>query len=378
MGTPSRPRHSTTNYMESVTRVGEVHHRLGLEPRWYIGGYSFILTGLLSALDGTQAPALRGAKGREKLTKLRAAITKAALLDMDLAISFYLEAGEREKQHTLEELSTSFQRSIGKVADEVLAAAAGLESVADVLSLTAGDTEERASPAAGGSEETFDNVRSVAEAAKNLNAAIHEINLQAQESSDVAADAVQQANAADARIQDLSGAAARIGEIVTIISDIARQTNLLALNATIEAARAGDAGQAFSVVATEVKQLASQTSQATKEIGAQIAGIQNSVEDAVAMIKGTGSVIDKISDISAAIAAAVEQQRSATQAMDQNLEDAARGTTTVSTILTEVRNGAGETRATSERVLNSARSLVVEGTTFKSEVEKFLSRIRAA
>ena len=218
------------NYMESVTRVGEVHHRLGLEPRWYIGGYSFILTGLLSALDGTQAPALHGAKGREKLTKLRAAITKAALLDMDLAISFYLEAGEREKQHTLEELSTSFQRSIGKVADEVLAAAAGLESVADVLSLTAGDTEERASTAAGGSEETFDNVRSVAEAAKNLNAAIHEINLQAQESSDVAADAVQQANAADARIQDLSGAAARIGEIVTIISDIARQTNLLALN----------------------------------------------------------------------------------------------------------------------------------------------------
>jgi len=260
----------------------------------------------------------------------------------------------------------------------VLAAAANLESVADVLTATAGVTEERALTAAGGSEETSGNVRSVAEAAKSLSCAIQEINLQVQQSAGVASDAVHQAECADARVKDLSTAASRIGEIVNIISDIARQTNLVALNATIEAARAGDAGKAFSVVATEVKQLANQTARATQEIGAQIVGIQTSIEDAVSMIKGTGSIINEISDISSIIAAAVEQQRAATQDMDKNLDSAARGTTTVSTILTEVHHGAGETRETSDRVLSSARSLVVEGTAFKNEVEKFVAKISAA
>lgn len=370
-------------YVQSVTRVGEVHHRLGLEPRWYIGGYSFILTGLLTAIEEAHASGLLGAKAlgakaRKKKAKMLAAVTKAALLDMDFAISFYLDAGKREKRQTLDELSSSFQRSIGKVADEVLAAAANLESVADVLTATAGVTEERALTAAGGSEETSGNVRSVAEAAKSLSCAIQEINLQVQQSAGVASDAVHQAECADARVKDLSTAASRIGEIVNIISDIARQTNLVALNATIEAARAGDAGKAFSVVATEVKQLANQTARATQEIGAQIVGIQTSIEDAVSMIKGTGSIINEISDISSIIAAAVEQQRAATQDMDKNLDSAARGTTTVSTILTEVHHGAGETRETSDRVLSSARSLVVEGTAFKNEVEKFVAKISAA
>ena len=127
-----------------------------------------------------------------------------------------------------------------------------------------------------------------------------------------------------------------------------------------------------------MKQLANQTAKATEEIGDQIVGIQTSIEDAVSMIQGTGSIINRISDISSIIAAAVEQQRAATQAMDQSLENAAHGTTTVATILTEVRNGAEETRATSDQVLNSARSLVVEGTAFKNEVKKFLERIAAA
>jgi methyl-accepting chemotaxis protein len=370
--------HFDERYVRSVTRIGEVHHRLGLEPRWYIGAYSFVIARLLTAIEEAHGAGLLGTKARKKKAKMLATITKAALLDMDLAISFYLDAGRREKRQTLDELSASFQRSIGKVADKVLASAANLESAAGVLSSTAVETEERALTAAGGSEETFSNVRSVAESAKQLNASIQEINLQVQESTDVASSAVSEAERADVRIKDLSTAASRIGEVVNIISDIARQTNLVALNAAIEAARAGEAGKAFSVVATEVKQLANQTAKATEEIGGQIVGIQTSIEDAVSMIKGTGSIINQISQISSIIAAAVEQQGAATQAMDQNLEHAAQGTTTVSTILTEVRNGAGETRATSDRVLNSARSLVVEGTTFKDEVEKFLAQISAA
>lgn len=366
------------SYVLSVTRVGEVHHRLGLEPRWYIGGYSFIVAGLLTAIEAKHSTGLFGARARKKKAKMLATITKAALLDMDFAISFYLDAGLREKRQTLDELSSSFQRSIGKVADEVLAAAANLETAADVLTATAGATEQRALTAAGGSEETFGNIRSVAEAAKSLTCSIHEINRQVRESAEVASDAVHQAERADARIKELSTAAGRIGEVVDIISGIAKRTNLVALNATIEAARAGEAGKAFSVVATEVKQLANQTARATDEIATQIIGIQTAIQDAVTTISETGSTINRISEISSIIAAAVEQQKAATQVMDENLDNAARGTTTVATSLAEVNHGVGETRFTSDQVLSSARSLVSEGTAFKSEAERFLTKICAA
>lgn len=113
------------HYVQAVTRVGEVHHRLGLEPRWYIGGYSFILSHLLKAIEETYGTALPRAKSRKKKADMLAAVTKAALFDMDLAISFYLDAGTREKQRTLDELSSSFQRNIGQVADEGRGRSAG-------------------------------------------------------------------------------------------------------------------------------------------------------------------------------------------------------------------------------------------------------------
>jgi methyl-accepting chemotaxis protein len=365
-------------YVQSVTRVGEVHHRLGLEPRWYIGGYSFILAKLLTAIEMDFATGLSAAAARSNKAKMLETVTKAAMLDMDLAISFYLDAGRREKRQMLDELSASFQRSIAIVAGEVVAAAGKLETAAHSLTATAGETEQRALTAASGSEKTFGNVRSVADAAKSLTCSIHEINRQAQDSAGIAGEAVRQAEHADACIKELSTAAVRIGEIVGIISDIARQSNLLALNATIEAARAGEAGRAFAVVATEVKQLANQTATATEEIGAQIAGIQTSIRDAVSMINETGSTIDQISSVSSRIAEAVEQQKVATQDMDENLDRAAEGTAEVGTILTMLQEGVGETRRTSDQVLSSAQSLVVEGTAFKSEVEKFLVTIRSA
>ncbi len=85
---------------------------------------------------------------------------------------------------------------------------------------------------------------------------------------------MREAERTGAVIRELSQAAARIGDFIGLISNIASQTNLLALNATIEAARAGDAGKGFSVVASEVKELASQTAKATDEIESQISAIQ--------------------------------------------------------------------------------------------------------
>lgn len=127
---------------------------------------------------------------------------------------------------------------------------------------------------------------------------------------------------------------------VKLITSIAEQTKLLSLNATIEAARAGEAGRGFAVVAQEVKALAAQTAKATDEIGAQITGMQNATNESVVAIKEIGGTIGRISEISAAIAAVVEQQGAATGEIARNVGEAASGTSKVTTSIAEVNRGA--------------------------------------
>ncbi len=132
--------------------------------------------------------------------------------------------------------------------------------------------------------------------------------------------------------------------MVKLITAIAEQTNLLALNATIEAARAGEAGKGFAVVAQEVKALAAQTAKATDEIGTQIAGMQAATQESVGAIKEIGGTIGRISEIAAAIAAAVEEQGAATQEIARNVQQAAQGTAQVATNITDVNRGAERDR----------------------------------
>ena len=171
---------------------------------------------------------------------------------------------------------------------------------------------------------------------------INEIGRQVADSNRIANEAVEQAQRTDAQIAELSLAANRIGDVTQLITTIAAQTNLLALNATIEAARAGDAGRGFAVVAQEVKALASQTAKATSEIRTQIAGMQAATENSVVAIKEISGTIGRVSEIAAAIAAAIEQQGAATQEIARNVQQAAIGSTQVATSIADVNRGAGE------------------------------------
>jgi methyl-accepting chemotaxis protein len=218
----------------------------------------------------------------------------------------------------------------------------------------------------------------VASATEEMTSTVKEISRQVRESSVIAGQAVVQATNTNARVSALSQAAGRIGDVVKLITAIAEQTNLLALNATIEAARAGDAGRGFAVVAQEVKALAAQTAKATEEIRTQIAGMQSATLESVAAIEEIGGTIGRISEIAAAVAAAVEEQGAATDEIARNVQQAAVGTEHVASDIVQVNQGASETGAASTQVLALAQSLAGESSRLRLATQAFVDSVHAA
>ena len=297
-----------------------------------------------------------------------------------------LEAEQKEtegravarRKADMDRLANEFEGAVGQIVETVSSASSELEASAGTLTSTAERAQELTTMVAAASEEASTNVQSVAAATEEMASSVNEISRQVQESARMAGEAVDQARNTNDRVGELSKAAARIGDVVELINSIAGQTNLLALNATIEAARAGEAGRGFAVVASEVKALAEQTAKATGEIGLQITGIQSATEESVNAIKEIRGTIEKLSEISSAIAAAVEQQGAATQEISRNVQQAAHGTQQVSSHITDVQRGASETGSASSLVHSAARSLSGESNRLKLEVGKFLNSVRAA
>jgi len=283
-----------------------------------------------------------------------------------------------ERGRRVDGITRDFEAMIGEIVETVSSASTELEASAGTLTATAERAQELATTVASASEEASTNVQSVASATEEMASSITEISRQVQESARMASEAVDQASRTNDRVGELSKAAARIGDVIELINNIAGQTNLLALNATIEAARAGEAGRGFAVVASEVKALAEQTAKATGEIGQQITGIQSATQDSVGAIQEISGTIGKLSEISSAIAAAVEEQGAATQEISRNVQQAAQGTQMVSVNITDVQRGATETESASSHVLSAAQSLSLDSNRLKDEVAKFLGSVRAA
>ncbi|MGX0960182.1 methyl-accepting chemotaxis protein [Bradyrhizobium japonicum] len=286
--------------------------------------------------------------------------------------------GRERRKADMHRLADGFEGAVGEIIDTVSSAATELEASSNTLTQAAERGNGLATAVAAASEEASANVQSVSSASEEMTTSISEISRQVQESARVADVAVEQAQRTNARVAELTKAAGRIGDVVELINTIASQTNLLALNATIEAARAGEAGKGFAVVATEVKALAEQTAKATGEIGQHIGAIQTATQDSVGAIKEIGDTIARMSEISSAIAAAVEEQGAATQEISRNIQHAAHGTSEVSANLGNVQRGAGETGAASAQVHSAAQSLSQESNRLKSEVARFLESVRAA
>jgi methyl-accepting chemotaxis protein len=335
------------------------------------------------AIAGGDLHAAIPAGGHDEIAEMAGTVrvfrdNAAAAHEADMRVAREREEMAAQRRADLLALAQGFETSVKGLVERLSAAAGQMRAAAAGMVDTAEEANRQAGAISEASTQASGNVQTVASAAEELSASIGEIGRQVTQSTQIAQAAVTRAEDTNAVVEGLAAAVQKIGDVATLITAIAGQTNLLALNATIEAARAGEAGKGFAVVAGEVKNLATQTAKATDEISAQINDICQRTAQVVEAIRSIGGTIVEISQISSAIAAAVEEQDATTREIARNIQETATVTSGVSARIVEVTAAAERTGASASEVLGSAGALAEQSGALSGEVEEFLARVRAA
>ena len=265
----------------------------------------------------------------------------------------------------------------GGIVTAVSTAATELQVTAQSLSQTADLAYRQSQVVASASQQTTDNVQSVAAATEQLSASIMEIGNQFDRLSDAIAGAVMQAGQTNEKIKALAAASQRIGTVSTLTNEIAGQTNLLALNATIEATRAGEPGRG-AVVAAEVRSLATQTASATEEIAGQVRAVQEATRLSTEAIEEITLTINRVQEFGMSISSAVSQRAAATQEISRNVQQASASTSEVSVNINGVTEASAATSSGLAAVLDAAAQLTESGERLRRDVEDFLLTVRSA
>ncbi|EWY36023.1 hypothetical protein N825_31875 [Skermanella stibiiresistens SB22] len=361
---------------------------LGLALAWLIArGIAVPVTAMTSAMrrlaDGDTDVAVPAVGRKDEIGQMAGAVEifkdnmiRGRQMEREAKEAEVRAAADRKAAMT--RLADSFEASVKGIVETVASAATEMRGTASVMTHTADMASGQATAVAAASEQASANVQTVAAATEELSSSIAEIGRQITNSSQIASQAVTEAERTTATMRELVQAAEQIGQVVELINTIAGQTNLLALNATIEAARAGEAGKGFAVVASEVKSLATQTARATEEIKSKVGEIQGATGGAQVAIDGIGTIIGQMNEITTAIAAAIEEQSAATRDIATNVSQASRGTDQVSSNITGVTQAVGETGAAASEVLGASEGLAREAERLRTEVANFIATVRAA
>ena len=324
------------DYLQSSQRIGERHAKIGLEPRWYLGGYALILEQLLTAvltetLASPAAPRRLFSKApapkrdADGLARQLSALVKAVLIDMDLAVTVYFDrlteaAAERDRLaserirravsltgETLRRLAdgdltariaAEFDAEFEAIKDDTNAVADRLEAIVRQLRGTSGSLKTATGEILAGANDLSDRTTKQAATIEETSAAMEQLmgtvaaNVASAKAATESARAVSEAadagtvvmTDANAAMERITGSSEKIARIIGLIDDIAFQTNLLALNASVEAARAGEAGKGFAVVAVEVRRLAQSAAAASADIKALIEQSGIDVRDGTALV----------------------------------------------------------------------------------------------
>jgi len=284
---------------------------------------------------------------------------------------------EHQRRALIDSAIAEFRPQASNLLNSVKGSVGTMRTTAHTLLENSRQTSQRAVGAVSAFDEASTNVSAVAAAANELSASITEISNQLSHTADVVRVAATEAEATDGEITGLSAGAEKIGEVVSLIRQIAAQTNLFALNATIEAARAGEAGRGFSVVASEVKSLAVQTAKATEDIAQHILGVQNSTSSAVATIQRIASRMQEINQCTNAVTDSITRQSAATSEISHNVAGAASGTGLVSAVLSEVAGAANEAQQSAQIVLEASERVEKAVSNLQLQVEQFLAKVAA-
>ena len=236
-------------------------------------------------------------------------------------------------RETIDLIETDLAAMIRDVQRASDAVRTGTRRTADVLGVIRTQSESLAAL----SGKATDNATHLAAATEQFAQSSGEIGHQVREAGTLTDDAGHAASAAGKSLDGLKASSAEIGNVVSLISAIAKQTNLLALNATIEAVRAGDAGRGFAVVASEVKALSSATQNATEEISRKIDQLQRDAQESIAAVNRIMSAITAIRPVFAAVANAIEEQITTTGELSRSAADSSRFVTSVSESAAEIK-----------------------------------------
>lgn len=361
-------------YLQSARRIGEAHHRIGLQPCDYISGYAKVLAGLHQEIEKRMAG---GRKGRDRRA-LQDAVTRAAMLDMELALTVYItRVNDDQHQIALNEICEVLEADVDSAVAEVMSMSDDSTVRGEKAASNASQIAIDASAVATSSEEVRNSVNAVSNATEALSQAGQEIAQRAAETARYASKAVEEVENASNTVSALNESANRIGSVVTVIAEVASQTNLLALNATIEAARAGEVGKGFAVVAHEVKALARKTADAAEDIARRVADIQSAAADGVSFIGKIGTEVSGINEASVSVAAAAEEQEITLKDVVRSLREGSEGVAAVAQNISSISDRSSKIESESRLVSRLVRTTNGRLSDLRANLVMSLRQVRA-